>query len=153
MAHLFWRLDTSIGSARKGRCTEFGAFHMYGNQAMVTRRDREEQRSGPRGERLHEGEPAEHRGVAEAFGGAQQAAQERSISLGDVDAGVLHQPGGEEFAEAAAGEAGGGEGRAARAIWQEDAEGVAGSPIDCPEKPVSAPGEGRRDGQSWRGSE
>src|SRR5437773_7752269 len=60
-------------------------------EALVRARHAHEQRARPRARRLHQAQPARHRALAEALGGAQPAPQERAVPLGDVDAELPHQ--------------------------------------------------------------
>src|SRR5438270_8365590 len=86
--------------ASGGYRAELGRSSRYGQgQALVARGDREKQRprSGKRG--VHQGQPAEDRRIAETLCRAQPSAQEQPVSIGDVDADLLHQPRGQEPAE------------------------------------------------------
>src|SRR5438034_5642350 len=67
------------------------AAHGKAGEALVCARHAHEQRARPRARRLHEAQPARHRALAEALGGAQPAPQERAVPLGDVDAELPHQ--------------------------------------------------------------
>lgn len=77
---------------------------------MVAARDSDQRRAGSRGRGVRTEGSRGHRALAAALGGAESTPETRSVSVGDVDADVLYQPGGEKAAQGATGAAGSGEG-------------------------------------------
>ena len=71
-------------------------------RAVVGESDAREQRARSRSRRVHVGRSAANCEIAQAFGRAQPAAKGGSVSVGNVDADVLRQPGrGKPVADAA----------------------------------------------------
>jgi len=77
-------------------------------KTLVAARHGRERRARSASRRVQADQREEDRGLAEAFGGTQRAPQIRRLSLGAVDADLLHQPRRQEFTEDRAQPAGAG---------------------------------------------
>src|SRR5712691_7806051 len=66
-------------------------------KTLVAARHERERRARSASRRVQADQREEDRGLAEAFGGTQRAPQIRRLSLGAVDADLLHQPRRQEF--------------------------------------------------------
>src|SRR6056297_357745 len=83
---------------------------------LVTRGHRGQRRARPRGGGLHEGRPPRDREVAEDIRRGKRAQEGHAPAIGDVDADLLHQPGGRGSRPRTEESARRREGRAARAF-------------------------------------
>jgi hypothetical protein len=86
-------------------------------EALVATRGIDQRRVGPHAGGVHARQSTIDRALAQAVGRAQQASQGRSVPLGDVDARLLHQSGGQDAQPATPRRARTGEGRAAERLW------------------------------------
>src|SRR5438309_11267309 len=91
---------------------------------VVPARDEREQRPRPGKRRVREGYAARDRSFFEAFGRTEPAKEGAAISIGNVDAHLLHQSSGQEAAEIPSPKTRTREGRAARALRKEEGQGM-----------------------------
>src|SRR6266700_5420951 len=71
-------------------------------EALVAARDKGERRARPEAWRVQIDQREGDRGLAKAFSRTQRAPQDRRLSLGAIDADILHQPRRQDAAEDAA---------------------------------------------------